>query len=889
MDKEVGTLIESGNASLMLQNETDIDDKKVIAAIQEYYPQIARNDIATLDEWGDKYRRDRSGGIVGQDKYLAPVKIFDQFRSAAKAARDDDIVSNYLETTEQLAFKKVDIQSFSDDEEENSIWGQIKDHMSFEQKCRQIWRELGIISQCYVGIVWERKDFKVKNVVTETNKKSKKVFKNVLVPKKIVILDPCKILPVGDLEEELVYIASDGEAADFRKFLAGPNTVGDKVFEQWIEGEYQADSDTISLLQEVVGDKYTSLTNNLFRLNKDNVFRITSTKPDYQRFADVRLMSIFNWLDLKHNLQESDRADILGNLNAIIVVRRGDKDRRASAQVLAQTAAQIQQSARLPIMVGDDTLDIEIITRDKNYTLQAERYNAIDSRMTARLYQAMHTGNYCLTPDTEILTKSGWKRYGDIEIGELVYSMNSETGMGEWTELIDINIFNYSGPMLSMENSSHSSLSTPNHRWFVADKYGNYTWKTSEQLNCSSRIPVALESSGFPVEAKYTDELVELAAWYWAEGCRHKYSHNRVEIAQSQYANPEHCERIKIILEKLFGPEGKCADGGLWYQSPDLMKFYISADVTGQLLSLFEDNQVYAQGAQPKIPKLDFIYSLTKEQMQLFVNINIFGDGCTEKNGRSRWHQKDTRSVEIFDICLNLLGIPSRFRLDKSREESGVWTFELLKRDFINPKTAAIESSRRGSTSATHEWVDYKGVVWCPTTKNGTWFARRNGKKFFTGNSVGTATDNSAGLFKVIAASMEARRDDIMDNLQKHVLDVIYDKNDKLQTEPVVKMRRISLDFDPHWAQYIFDLFALDQVSHETVLAEVDLDIKQEVLRKRKEKENYSDVFQPPVKQGAVTGDPSTDGRIRGGNNSGGGSNQESFNNAPKSGTSDEE
>lgn len=552
MDNDLGVLIESGNASLVLQNDTEIEDAKILAAIEEFYPQIARNDIATLDEWGDKYRRDRSGGIVGQDKYLAPVKIFDQFRSAAKAARDDDIVSNYLETTEQLAFKKVDIQSFSDDEEENSIWNQIKDHMAFEQKCRQIWRELGIISQCYVGIVWERKDFKVKHLVTETGKKSKKVFKNILVPKKIVILDPCKILPVGDLEEELVYIASDGEAADFRKFLAGPNTVGDKVFEQWIEGEYKADDDTISLLQEVVGDKYTSLTNNLFRLNQDNVFRITSTKPDYQRFADVRLMSIFNWLDLKHNLQESDRADILGNLNAIIVVRRGDKDRRASSQLLAQTAAQIQQSARLPIMVGDDTLDIEIITRDKNYTLQAERYNAIDSRMTARLYQAIHTGNY----------------------------------------------------------------------------------------------------------------------------------------------------------------------------------------------------------------------------------------------------------------------------------------------------------------------------------------------------AVGTATDNSAGLFKVIAASMEARRDDIIDKLQKHVLDVIYDSNDKLQTEPIVKMRRISLDFDPHWAQYIFDLFALDQVSHETVLAEVDLDIRQEVLRKRKEKENYSDVFERPVAPGtpsAGTGDPNVDGRIGGGNNNGGGSNQESFNNAPKSGTSDEE
>jgi hypothetical protein len=29
----------------------------------------------------------------------------------------------------------------------------------------------------------------------------------------------------------------------------------------------------------------------------------------------------------------------------------------------------------------------------------------------------------------------------------------------------------------------------------------------------------------------------------------------------------------------------------------------------------------------------------------------------------------------------------------------------------------------------------YTGTVWCPTTPNGTWFARRNGKSFFTGNS----------------------------------------------------------------------------------------------------------------------------------------------------------
>lgn len=29
----------------------------------------------------------------------------------------------------------------------------------------------------------------------------------------------------------------------------------------------------------------------------------------------------------------------------------------------------------------------------------------------------------------------------------------------------------------------------------------------------------------------------------------------------------------------------------------------------------------------------------------------------------------------------------------------------------------------------------YKGKIWCPRTKNGTWVARRNGRIFITGNT----------------------------------------------------------------------------------------------------------------------------------------------------------
>ena len=134
---------------------------------------------------------------------------------------------------------------------------------------------------------------------------------------------------------------------------------------------------------------------------------------------------------------------------------------------------------------------------------------------------------------------------------------------------------------------------------------------------------------------------------------------------------------------------------------------------------------------------------------------------------------------------------------------------------------------------------------------------------------------------------MEARRDNIRDMIMDKVFDEIWERNDQLIDEPQMQFypRRIALDFDPHYAQYIYDLFVLDQLSHETVLAEVDISLEDEAEKKRKEMEEYGDVFKPPVAPGTAvnednnsTGDPKTDGRIGGGNSNGGGSNQTSFN-----------
>jgi hypothetical protein len=66
----------------------------------------------------------------------------------------------------------------------------------------------------------------------------------------------------------------------------------------------------------------------------------------------------------------------------------------AQAGEIQALAGQVSQTSRVPVIVGDHRLDIEIITPKMDMTLKPERYNTLDSRITARLYQMFMTGNY---------------------------------------------------------------------------------------------------------------------------------------------------------------------------------------------------------------------------------------------------------------------------------------------------------------------------------------------------------------------------------------------------------------------------------------------------------------------------------------------------------------
>lgn len=372
---------------ISILNDTDVDNSAVFRALSEQAPEVAQ-----MVRWSYDTKPSgmaRYGGLFDRDRYVSPTNIFGQFQVAYDAAENDDVVSGIVESTEALAFNKMSIDC--EDADEANLWEQISDDLDIDSRLREMWREDFIVSQFYAAVWWGQKSYKLKGK-SDAGVTRKKTFDNLQVPLGISILDPMKIVPVGNLlfnQQQLAYVADQGREMDVIQAVVNGQRGVDPMLEQLMLSHYHPDvTENTMLSQDGIP------TGRLFLLNPENVWRHTSTRSQYKRWASVRMKSVFELLDLKHQLRQMDRAHLLGATNFIVLVKKGNKDRPGTPAEIQALQGQVRSLARVPVIVGDDRLSIEIITPETDTTLQPEKYNGLDARITARLFQMFMTGNF---------------------------------------------------------------------------------------------------------------------------------------------------------------------------------------------------------------------------------------------------------------------------------------------------------------------------------------------------------------------------------------------------------------------------------------------------------------------------------------------------------------
>lgn len=319
--------------------------------------------------------------------YVTPDNPYQQMVIAKAAVENDDIVGGVADVTEGLIFQGLKWES--EDPKAADIFNQLARDLNLDEFARQWHREEFTYSQVVVGLWWGKKSY-TSRLKTEQGKRSKQRF-DLHVPLAWTFLDPTKVVPLkpgpfgqdrlawhATREEYALAIAGrDNAYGDpvLREFTTGPITVGDKEEEE--------------ALQAMGIDP-----KRLLGLNPAAVFRHCRTKMSYERFPVLRLKSAFTLLDLKQQLIEADRVSLVGAANFILLVRQGSDQQPAQQEEIDNLKENFKVVAKLPVVVGDHRLSIDIITPDQEYVLDGDKYDTVDRRILNRVLGSLAvTGN----------------------------------------------------------------------------------------------------------------------------------------------------------------------------------------------------------------------------------------------------------------------------------------------------------------------------------------------------------------------------------------------------------------------------------------------------------------------------------------------------------------
>jgi LAGLIDADG DNA endonuclease family protein len=341
---------------------------------------------------------------------------------------------------------------------------------------------------------------------------------------------------------------------------------------------------------------------------------------------------------------------------------------------------------------------------------------------------------FCLTPEHEIFTRRGWLRFDQLHSDDETLGINPETGLSEWQVVERVNTFEGERDMTEFRSNRHSSVSTAEHRWLVKDRSGAWAWRTTDSIRERDGIPRAAVCADLPSEAKYADAFVELVAWAYTEGWLERG--RQIRIGQNERVNPENTQRIRAALGVLgrrvlrnspwpggdhTWSEGTKADG--------MVHFNLSQAMSDSLAAVMLDRITL-----DKVPSHEFLLSMTRAQLEMFIDVSCMADGWQHKGGGRGFGQTAGPRMEAFVYACVLAGKTVSVPAENSvhRHLSSVivgdhfWT------------------TRPSAQSVVH----YKGTVWCPTVRLGNWLARHNGAIFFTGNSDARPLASRTSSFK---------------------------------------------------------------------------------------------------------------------------------------------
>jgi Cellulase (glycosyl hydrolase family 5) len=331
---------------------------------------------------------------------------------------------------------------------------------------------------------------------------------------------------------------------------------------------------------------------------------------------------------------------------------------------------------------------------------------------------------WCPVPvTTQILTRSGWKHWYQVEDGDRTLG---RAGHGElqWTPILRVTSWG-PRPVIRLGNATWSAVCTENHRWLMRSRRNRYV-KGGDSTNMPRTGPHWNEPEPHPASDWATGEYrLELTGY--AEGGKNG-------------CTPERAAIIAWVLA-----DGSCVYGGRGREHPQACIYQKNEPQLSQIRALLQKEEAYSSEAvdsRSGVTKLRlkksymaplwdyfrvaedptaFVLGLSQEARRAWLDVWFAAEGWSASGGTRIIAQDRGPVWDAVALSVFLEGhLPGITRNAKGNSYD------------ISLRTRTIGNTR--NCDPVYETMGAE-PVWCPTTVLGTFVARDSeGQIFLTGN-----------------------------------------------------------------------------------------------------------------------------------------------------------
>ncbi|RLF63664.1 MAG: hypothetical protein DRN30_06290, partial [Thermoplasmata archaeon] len=394
--------------------------------------------------------------------------------------------------------------------------------------------------------------------------------------------------------------------------------------------------------------------------------------------------------------------------DSIIAMLEGDHDMWAERG--GPTAYQdFKERYNTPILRGSSTITVKV--GEISYVIVAAHklpgssiYNKThpENRESKFGQQGadIYMGFHCFDDKTEILTPNGWVNGLEIEAGDVVGTMNKETGEFDWNEVNGKVEYDNYKELYQLETKLVSICTTDQHGMLYSSRTEEGSEKikecTMEELSQkrSAKLPVTIQSR---LVNKKNLLLQRWLIWVVTDGSIRR-SRNVISF---HLKKDRKIDRLTQLLNDI-GYQYRIAEGTdgstffYIYDMKDLVnKYFPSRKVLGRWIFNFDPETVIEE------------YSHTD------------GNKC---EGRSiQLSSAKREEIDLLQEYFAISGYRSVANFNPKRAASTL---------HVSPRKYAVVYPKRDTKK-----VKYDGKVWCVYVDNGTLIVRRNGKVVITQNT----------------------------------------------------------------------------------------------------------------------------------------------------------